>query len=340
MRAPVLYESRLMNNLITDIPGVLVGAAQDTQVASGVTALIFEEPAVASIAIHGGAPASRDAALLEPEMTVPAVDALVLSGGSAFGLDAMGGVQAQLAHMGRGFAVGNSRVPIVPGAALFDLANGGDKDWGRRSPYWEMGFEAAASAGREFALGTAGAGFGATTYDLKGGLGSASAVTSRGFLVGALVAVNAVGRATRGSGPHFWAAPYERGKEFGGLGAPDPAPADALDMKIKSDGPANTTIAIVVTDARLAKAQMKRVAIMAQDGLALALRPAHAPMDGDTVFAATTSRAAPEPDVRDLAEIGLLAAECLARAIARGVFEATPLPNAVAPPSWRKHYGW
>ncbi|MGA2794472.1 MAG: P1 family peptidase, partial [Roseiarcus sp.] len=186
----------------------------------------------------------------------------------------------------------------------------------------------------------AGAGYGATTYDLKGGLGSASAITSRGFLVGALVAVNAVGRATRGSGPHFWAAPYERDGEFGGLGAPDKAPADALEMKVKGDAPASTNIAIVATDARLTKAQMKRVAVMAQDGVALALRPAHAPMDGDTVFAATTARAAREPDLRDLAEIGMLAAECLARAIARGVFEATPLANAVAPPSWSKHYGW
>ena len=329
-----------MNNLITDIPGMRVGAAQDIQVASGVTAVVFDEPAVASIAIHGGAPGVRDGALLEPEMTVPTVDALVLSGGSAFGLDAMGGVQAQLAGIGRGFVVGACRVPIVPGAILFDLNNGGDKAWGRRSPYWEMGFEAATNVATNFALGSAGAGYGATTYDLKGGLGSTSAISSNGFLVGALVAVNAVGRATRGSGPHFWAAPYERGKEFGGLGAPEALPSDALELKIKSVAPVNTTIAIVATDARLNKAQMKRVAVMAQDGMALALRPAHAPMDGDVVFAATTSRATQEPDERDLTEIGMLAAECLARAIARGVFEATPLPNAVAPPSWRKHYGW
>jgi D-aminopeptidase len=329
-----------MNNLITDIPGVLVGAAHDAAVATGVSVVIFEEPAVASVAIHGGAPGVRDAALLEPEMTVPMVDAFALSGGSAFGLDASGGVMAWLAQIGRGFVVGSARVPIVPGAVLFDLLNGGDKNWGRRPPYWELGFEAAASAARDFALGTAGAGYGATTYDLKGGLGSTSAVTSRGFLVGALVAVNAVGRATRGSGPHFLAASHERDGEFGGLGAPEQEPADARELKIKNAEAANTTIAVVATDARLTKAQMKRVAIMAQDGVALALRPAHAPTDGDVVFAATTSRATAEPDLRDLTEIGMLAAECLARAIARGVFEATPLPNAVAPPSWRKHYGW
>ena len=329
-----------MNNLITDLPGVLVGAAQDATVASGVSVLVFDEPAVASIAIHGGGPALRDSALLEPEMTVETVDALVLSGGSAFGLDAAGGVMAWLAQAGRGFQVGDVRVPIAPGASLFDLLNGGDKNWGRRPPYWDLGFEAAANAGKEFALGSAGAGYGATTCDLNGGLGSTSAVTSRGFLVGALVAVNAVGRATRGSGPHFWAAPYERDGEFGGLGLPEKAPADALEMRLKGDKPTNTTIAIVATDAKLTKAQMKRVAIMAQDGIALALRPAHAPMDGDVVFAATTSRAAAAPDLRDLAEIGMLAAECLARAIARGVFEATPTPNSTTPPSWRKHYGW
>ena len=329
-----------MNNLITDLPGVLVGAAQDAGVASGVSVLVFEEPAIASIAVHGGAPALRDGALLEPEMTVEKIDALVLSGGSAFGLDAAGGAMAFLAGIGRGFAHGAALVPIAPCAALFDLNNGGDKAWGRQPPYWELGYAAAAGAAREFALGSAGAGYGATTYDLRGGLGSTSAVSSRGFLVGALVAVNAIGRATRGSGPHFWAAPYERGDEFGGLGTPAPAPADALVLRLKRDAPAATTIAAVVTDARLSKAQMKRVAIMAQDGLALALRPGHAPMDGDIVFSATTGRAAAEPALRDLTEIGMLAAECLARAIARGVFEAKPLNNSVAPPSWRKVYGW
>jgi D-aminopeptidase len=327
-----------MNNLITDLPGVLVGAAQDERIVSGVSVVIFEEPVIASIATHGGAPALRDGALLEPEMTVDKIDALALSGGSAFGLDAAGGAMAWLAENGRGFPIGPVRVPIVPGASLFDLLNGGDKNWGRQAPYWRLGHEAAANAAKEFALGSAGAGYGATTYDLNGGLGSTSAISSRGFLVGALVAVNAVGRATRGSGPHFWAAPYERNGEFGGLGAPDKAPADALDMRLKHDAPANTTIAVVATDAAFTKAQMKRVAIMAQGGIALALRPAHAPMDGDIVFAATTSRALVEPNLRDLAEIGMLAAECLARAIARGVYEASPGAHSARPPCWRERY--
>ncbi|HLW93617.1 MAG TPA: P1 family peptidase [Roseiarcus sp.] len=328
-----------MKNLITDIEGVTVGAAEDERVATGVSVVMFEEQAVASIAIHGGSPGVRDTALLEPEMKVPGVDALVLSGGSAFGLDAMGGVMAYLRQFGRGFPVGDFRVPIVPGAILGDLLNGGDKNWGRPPPYWQLGYEAASGAAKDFALGTAGAGYGATTADLKGGLGSASAVSSRGFLIGALVAVNAMGRVTRGATPHFWATPYERGAEFGGLGEPAQRPADALDLKLKGDQPPNTTIAVVATDARLTKADMKRVAIMAQDGIALALRPAHAPTDGDVVFAATTSRAALEPDVRDLTEIGMLAAECLARAIARGVYEATSLKNAIAPRCWREVYG-
>jgi len=328
-----------MKNLITDVPGVRVGAAQDARLASGVSVVVFDAPATGGMAIPGGAPALRDGALLAPEMTVNWVDGFVLSGGSAFGLDAAGGAMAYLAAQGRGFAVGSARVPIVPSASLFDLDNGGDKAWGRRAPYGDLGFEAAASAGAQFALGTAGAGYGATTYDLKGGLGSASATSSHGFVVGALVAVNTVGRATRGTAPHFWAAAYERGAEFGGLG-PGGAPAgDALTLALKRDAPANTTLAIVATDAAFSKAQMTRVAIMASGGLALAMRPALAPADGDVVFAASTARAARAPDLRDLTEIGTLAAECVARAVARGVYEATPLPFPGARPSWRQRYG-
>jgi len=327
-----------MNNLITDVPGVRVGGAQDARLASGVSVVLFDQPACAGMATPGGAPALRDGALLAPEMTVPRVDGFALSGGSAFGLDAAGGAMAWLAAEGRGLAVGAVRVPIVPGASLFDLDNGGDKAWGRRAPYGDLGFAAAASAGLDFELGTAGAGYGATTYDLKGGLGSASAVTSRGFIVGALAAVNAVGRATRGSAPHFWAAPYERGAEFGGLGVGAPA-ADALTLALKRDEPANTTLVVVATDAPLGKAEATRVAIMASAGFALALRPAHAPADGDIVFAASTARAARVPDLRDLTEIGTLAAECVARAIARGIYEATPLPFPGARPSWRQRYG-
>ena len=325
----------MTRNLVTDVEGVRVGCAHDARLASGVTAVIFDTPAVASVAVHGGAPASRDTELLAPHMTVERVDAFVLSGGSAFGLDAAGGVMAHLAGLGRGFPVGAARVPIVPGASLFDLNNGGDKRW-ERSPYWDLGLAAARAADTTFALGTAGAGYGATTFDLKGGLGSASAVTSRGFRVGAVVACNAVGRVTRGAGPWFWAAAYERDAEFGGLGA---GPGGvSLGFDIKNRDPANTNLAVAVTDAGLTKGQVKRLAIMAQDGFALSLRPAHAPTDGDIVFAAATGGVGPIPDLGDLTEIGMLAAECVARAVARGVYEATPLAVANPQPTWRQRH--
>ena len=326
-------------NLITDVPGLRVGHADDGRLASGLTAVVFDRPATASIAIHGGAPGVRDTALLEPEMTVEGVDALVLSGGSAFGLDGMGGAMAALAAQGRGFAVGAARVPIVPGAVLFDLANGGDKAWGRRPPYWDLGHAAVAAAGPHFALGSVGAGLGATTADLKGGLGSASAVTPRGYRVGALAAVNALGQATVGDGPHFWAAPYERDAEFGGLGLPRSGPTGAPPFRTKGDRPENTTICVVATDAPLTKAQCKRLAVVAQGGLALALRPAHAALDGDVVFAAATGLNPRPVSARDLTEIGALAAETLARAVARGVFAAAALPFPGARPAWRDRFG-
>lgn len=323
-----------MRNLITDVPGVRVGVAHDASLASGATVVLFERPAVAALCVPGGAPALRDAHLLAPEMTVEAVDAFVLSGGSAFGLDAAGGVMRWLARQGRGLAIGGARVPICPGAALFDLNNGGDKS---RAPYGELGEAAAADAGEDFALGTAGAGFGATTFDLKGGLGSASAMTSRGFIVGALAAVNCIGRVTRGTSPHFWAAPYERGSEFGGLGE-GAAAHDRLEFRLKSD-PGATTLAVVATDAAFSRGQTLRVAIMASGGFALSFRPAFGPDDGDVVFAAATARAGQAPDLRDLAEIGTLAAECLARAVARGVYEARALPFSGAKPAWRDRWG-
>ena len=272
-------------------------------------------------------------------MTVETVDALVLSGGSAFGLDSMGGTMAALAEAGRGFAVGQVRVPIVPGAVLFDLANGGDKAWGLRSPYWDLGHAAARAARADFGLGSVGAGLGATTATLKGGLGSASVQSDRGYWIGALAAVNALGQATVGDGPHFWAAPYERDAEFGGFGLPHPWPVEALALRVKGDRPENTTICIVATDAPLTKAQCKRLAVVAQGGLAMALRPAHAALDGDVVFAAATGANARPATTRDLTEIGALAADTLARAVARGVYAARALPYPGALPSWRDRFG-
>ena len=326
-------------NLITDVEGVRVGSAHDARLASGVTAVLFDEPATASIAINGGSPAVRDTALLEPEMTVEQVDGFVLSGGSAFGLDAAGGVMAYLAEMGRGFLARGVRVPIVPGASLFDLVNGGDKTWGRKPPYWDFGFRAAEAADAVFALGTAGAGYGANAFGLKGGLGSASAVTERGFCVGALVAANPGGRVTCADGPHFLAARHERDGEFGGRGSGPETIPKALAFGLRGEEPVNTTIAVVATDAELAKAKVKRLAIMAQGGFAIACRPALSPVDGDVVFAAATGRSDQKADIRDLAEIGMLAAECVARAVARGVYEATALPFPGALPAWRDLFG-
>jgi D-aminopeptidase len=323
-------------NLITDVAGVLVGNADDVHLASGVTAIVFEQPAVAAVDVRGGAPGTRETDLLEPHRTVERIDAVVLSGGSAFGLDAGSGVQALLRERGRGFAVGDIRVPLVCGATLFDLRNGGDKDWGRFPPYRELGYAAASQAGATFALGTAGAGFGATTITFKGGLGSASAVTREGHTVGALVAVNACGSATVGRGPQFWAAPFEIDGEFGGLGFPASVPPEALIPIAKGRPAENTTIAIVATDAALTKAQAKELAVIAQDGLARAIYPAHTTLDGDTVFAAATGRRPLGDAVHEITELGAVAANVLARAVARGVFEAKALPGG--PPSWRDCY--
>ena len=187
------------------------------------TAVIFDEPAVASIDVRGGGPGTRETTLLDPAQTVEGIDAITLSGGSAFGLDAASGVQAWLREQGRGFVVRSARVPIVPAAILFDLLSGGDKNWGRFPPYRELGYAAAAGAAVEFALGSVGAGTGATTVNYKGGIGSASAQSPDGFVVGALAAVNAAGSVTVGRGPWFWASPFELNGEYGGRGLPPPS---------------------------------------------------------------------------------------------------------------------
>lgn len=327
-----------MLNLLTDIEGVAVGHATDFVLGSGVTAIIFDEPAIASGSVLGGAPGGRDTALLDPSMTVQAVDAFVLSGGSAFGLDAAGGVQAGLRQIGRGFEVGTIRVPIVPQAILMDLLNGGNKDWGLHSPYRDMGHDAFQAAQKgAFALGTVGAGTGATTVNFKGGIGSASAITASGHRIAALLAVNAMGSATVGDGPHFWASAFEKNGEFGGLGFPQQFTDDDTAMRIKGVKLKATTIGVVVTDAMLTKAQAHRLSIMAHDGLARAVLPAHLPGDGDTIFSAATGRK-PLGDMSDFAELCHLATVVTARAVARGVYEATSLPVPNAQAAWRDTY--
>jgi L-aminopeptidase/D-esterase-like protein len=326
-------------NLLTDVPGIRVGNAQDPTLASGVTVALFDEPAVASVFVAGGAPAGRDLECLEPDRSVERIEAIVLSGGSGFGLDAASGAQAWLRAHGRGLLVRDVRVPIVPSAVLFDLLNGGDKDWGRYPPYRELADEACETAGVAFELGTSGAGYGATTLDLKGGLGSASTITPAGYTVAALAAVNAIGSAVLRGGPHFWAAPLEQGREFGGLGLPPTITPEMLRADWKGRPEPATTLAIVATDASLTKAQAKRLATIAQGGLARGLRLSHAAMDGDTVFAVSTCRRPLASGLDGLTEIGIAASDCLARAIARGVHAATALPFPGALPSWKDRFG-
>lgn len=312
-------------NSITDVAGLRVGNAQDDTLKSGVTVLTADAPFTASVHIMGGAPGTREIALLEPDKSVEAVDALVLSGGSAFGLDAASGVVSGLRNIGRGFAVGDIRVPIVPAAIIFDLLNGGRKDW-VENPYAALGAEALMNAAQEFDLGSHGAGTGATTATLKGGLGTASLVLDDGVTVAALVVANPIGTVVTPAG-QFWAAQAEFGTEFGGLGG-DPASYGAVRLPLKTDAHerANTTIAIVATDAKLTKPQCKRLAVSAHDGMARAVVPSHTPMDGDLAFAVSAGEKQGDPLM-----IGHAAATCLARAIARAVYEATPAAGDTVP---------
>lgn len=316
-------------NLITDVPGLRVGNAQNDTLKSGATVVLADAPFTASVHVMGGAPGTRETDLLAPDKTVAAVDALVLSGGSAYGLDACSGVMDGLRMAGRGFVVGDAVIPLVPGAILFDLLNGGEKDW-EENPYHALGRKAYDSASTDFDLGTIGAGTGALTAMLKGGLGSASLELPDGTMVGALVAANPVGSVTTPGDRYFYAAPFEMGAEFGGLG-PDPASGLGLTLESrKAEAMSlreNTTIAIIATDAALTKAQCQRVAVAAHDGIGRATVPAHTPFDGDLVFALSTG-SAPESDVT---LIGHAASLCLARAIARAVYAATPAPNDLLP---------
>lgn len=320
-------------NLITDVPGLLVGNAQDATLVSGSTVLLGQQAMTGSYCVMGGAPGTRETDLLEPDKSVAQIDAVVLSGGSTYGLDAASGVVAGLRDRGRGFALHNLHIPLVPAAILFDLLNGGQKDW-TENPYPALGRAALENASADFELGSFGAGTGALTGMEKGGLGSASLVLDSGITVGALIAANPVGSVTTPGGRHFWAAPFEVDGEFGGLG---PDPRAGLGRAIESrkiaafEQFANTAIGVVATDAGLTKAQAKRIATAAHDGIARAIMPSHLPNDGDLIFAVSTNdhqMRAPEADVR---EIGHAAAICIARAVARAIYEATPTPGDLLP---------
>ncbi|SEQ07273.1 L-aminopeptidase/D-esterase [Faunimonas pinastri] len=327
------------------LPGLRIGHASDRRLKSGTTVFLPDEPALAAVHVAGGAPGTRETDLLVPENTVDRVDAIVLSGGSAFGLAAADGVSAWLAARGRGFAIGPARVPIVPAAILFDLLNGGDKasipgmGSATHSPYAGLGRAACEAASAEVELGSAGVGIGATIADLKGGFGMASAMLPGGGSVVAHVGVNAVGRVTLGSTAHFRAAPFEIDDEFGGLGYPRPFPPDAAAAVTKMNARAagNTTIAVIATDVAIGKAQAKRVAIAAHDGFALAIFPAHTPMDGDTVFVLSTGRIVPDDPAAALADLCTGAVTAMTRAVARGVYEASAAAGDRLP-AWRDRY--
>lgn len=314
---------------ILDVPGLAVGHATDHARRTGVTAAVFDPPATCAVAVHGGAPGTRETDALAPENLGPPADAVVLSGGSAFGLAAADGAQVALAARGRGFQVREHRIPIVPAAIVFDL-------WRERPDYRALGETAVAAAldaPQDRAIGTLGAGTGATTATLKGGLGSASARVGTAT-VGALVVVNAVGSATAADGPWFRAAPFEEKAEFGGL-AP-PAGADFASIRTKLDpAPGSATvIALVATDAMLTRAEAKRLAMAAHDGIAVSIFPAHTLYDGDAIFAASTGLAPPPASPAERIALGAAAVTTLARAIARAVFAATPSEGDVFP-AWR-----
>ena len=335
-------------NLITDVDGISVGNAECTTVRSGTTVVLPETRCVAACDVRGGAPGTRETDSLDPSCLVDAVEGIVLSGGSVYGLEAMSGAVAWLGARDRGFRMADTpRVsPVVPGAILFDLPNGGDKNWGETPPYREWGMQACERTAKEFALGNAGAGMGAMVGNLKGGLGSASAIDGA-LQVGALLALNAFGSALIPGTAHLWAAPYEIDGEFGGRGWPvtatvsttEPFAGSRFDIAPMTPG-GNTTIGLIATNAALTKAEAKRIAIMAQDGLARAVRPIHSHVDGDAIFALATGKVELPSDaiqrLTALMRIGSIAADCVARSVGRAVYAAEDLGEAV---SYRTKYG-
>ncbi|MET0336196.1 MAG: P1 family peptidase [Caulobacter sp.] len=321
-------------NLITDIEGFTVGNAVDEMAATGVTTLFCGGLWKAAVDVRGGGPGVRETDTLSPENLVGAAHAIVLTGGSVFGLAAADGVVAGLSTRNTGLRLQSNTpaIPIVPAAVLHDLANEGDKAWGLEPPYRRLGLETLDAAEARFALGSVGAGRGARAGVVKGGLGSASADLGDGLMVGALAAVNPVGSVYMPDGETFWAWPFEQDGEFGGRRPDGPMPPPAAipdDSKLAQMGRlqagTNTTIAVVAVNADLTGPECKRLAIMAQDGLARAIRPVHTPFDGDTVFSVASGAVSlGEGSARHLAvaRLGSAAADCLARAIARGVHEA------------------
>ena len=316
-----------MKNTILDAGGLRIGQAHDAGAKTGVTIILPDNPVTCAVDVRGGGPGTRETDTLNDGGLIEQVHAICLSGGSVYGLAAADSVCAWLGQQRIGYAPGPAPVPvspIVPSAILFDNANGGDKDWGLEPPFRALGFKACEAASNKLALGAVGAGFGATAGIYKGGLGSASE-TVDGVTVGAIIAANPVGSPYIPGTDCPWAWSYEINGEFGGKRPPtDYTYQEAKDTKLaflKAAGQ-STVIGSVATNASLNQKQLKRIAIMAQDGIAIAVQPSHTPLDGDTIFALSTGDKLCESPVA-LAELGAAAARCVARALMRGVFEAS-----------------
>ncbi|MDP7548001.1 MAG: P1 family peptidase [Alphaproteobacteria bacterium] len=321
-------------NLITDVDGLSIGNAVDERARTGVTVVLPRDGAVASVDVRGAAPGTRETDLLDPTCHVERIDGICLSGGSAHGLGACDGVAGWLHERDRGFNVGPWHIPIVPGAIIYDLGIGGERDRGRYQSYGDLARAACDGAAADFSLGNVGAGLGACAGRLKGGLGSASAIAEDGLQVAALVVANPVGAVVMPGSGTLWSWALEQNGEMGHQHPPGPLRGveEALPLEARIGG--NTTLAVVASNATLDKAQAKRVAMMAHDGMARAIRPAHTPFDGDIVFALSTTRMAlPQPAQRSVARIGAIAADCLARAIGRAAFAAEALGDF---PSYRQ----
>ena len=326
-------------NALSDVGGLRVGHAGETRARTGVSVVTADAPFACGVDVRGAAPGTRETDLLAPTATVPRVHALVLSGGSAWGLAAADGAMTALRDAGMGFPVGDVRVPVVPAAILFDLAVG-EKPWARagggEAPHRALGLAAAeaALAGTNDAIGSLGAGLGCTTADVAGGLGAASTVIEGLGTVAALVAVNAVGSALVGGGPHFLGSHWLLGGEAWSDGtAPRPT---SLTTKLDAASGQSTTIGIVATDVALTKAGCARLAAHGQDGYARALAPVHTALDGDLVFGVSTGEGAPCDDPLALALLGEAATRTMARAVMRGVHAASPHPDG--PPAWTARF--
>lgn len=316
-----------MKNTILDVGGLRIGQAHDAKVKTGVTVILPDAPVTCAVDVRGGGPGTRETDTLSDGGLIDQVHAICLAGGSVYGLAAADGVCAWLGHHRIGYAPGPAPIPvspIVPSAILFDNANGGDKDWGLEPPFRALGIQACEAAYAPFKSGTAGAGYGATAGLYTGGLGSASE-TVDGITVGAIIAANPVGSPYMPGTDCPWAWPYEMNSEFGGKRpSADYTHQDAQDTKLaflKSAGQ-STVIGAVAVNTALTQKQLKRLAIMAQDGIAMAVQPSHTPLDGDTVFALSVGDKPCESPVA-LAELGAAAARCVARALMRGVYEAS-----------------